>query len=579
MKVQLKKFLSYYRPYKALIAADLLCAGAVSVVLLLLPMCVRHITNGVLTQENSNVIRQIIITGMVMFSLISVRAFCGAFYDYKGHSMGAMIERDMRNELFSHIQNLSFRFFDNWHIGQLMSRISNDLLDISELYHHGLEDAAISLILFIGTFIALFSTNPALAAVIFFFFTLMVIYATFFYKKMYRASLTGRSQIGEMNACLENSLSGIRITKAFGNEALEVEKFRRLNERFLKNRKIIYKSEMFFDNGLLCFIEIITALIAVIGGIYISQGKMEIADLLIFLLYTGNLMDPVKRFINIVRLYQVGFSGFSRFQEMLDIQPDVSDESEENSFVTSKRLKGDIRFHNVTFRYNDEAENVLENLTLSINTGEFVALVGTSGVGKTTLCSLIARFYNTTSGNIFLDSKEIQNYSTAELRENIGIVQQETYLFAGTIEENIRYGKKDATQEEIILAAKKANAHHFIEKLPLGYATDIGSHGAKLSGGQKQRISIARVFLKNPSILLFDEATSALDSESEEIIRNAIEDLRKNRTTIIIAHRLSTIRNAQRILVVSDKKIVEEGTHQELLQKNGIYKKLYHNFC
>jgi len=572
VQTRLKKFFSYYKPYKRLFMADMACAIVASAAILAIPLCVRYITSHLLDRSPEEAFQQIYIMGFFMLILIAVYIACHSFIDYKGHIMGALMERDMRNELFAHYQKLSFKFYDEHKVGQLMTRISNDTFDLAELYHHGPEDIVISILNFLGAFIILIIINVKLAFIALLFMPLMAIYGFFFSKKMYKALRKSNDKIGDINARVEDSLAGIRVVKSFTNEEIEKRKFFHENDLFVKSRQEGYKAETFFYNGMLAFSHLMTISIVIFGSISIVKGSLNLADLLTFLLYIGILIEPIQRLGNFVRLYQEGMAGFNRFMEILEVEPDIKDS------LYSKELpsiKGEIEFKNVSFKYKDDHEHVLKNISFKINVGEYVAIVGPSGVGKTTLCSLIPRFYEINQGTILIDGHDIKICKTQDLRKSIGIVQQDVYLFAGTVAENIRYGKTDATDEEIIMAAKQANAHDFIRALSRGYETDIGQRGVKLSGGQKQRLSIARAFLKNPSILILDEATSALDNESEKEIKKSIERLIKDRTTLVIAHRLSTIRNAKRILVLTEEGIKEEGTHEELLGQEGVYAKLY----
>ena len=556
MKFDFKKFLSYYKPYLRLFLSVLFCAIVAAVVTLLIPLLTRYITKTVFQGDLKDMPSQILKTGGVMFGLIVIHTLCNLYTDYRGHAMGAMMERDMRNELFEHYQKLSFRFFDEQKTGKLMSRITNDLLSLAEFYHHGPEDYVIYSVKFFGAFIILLNINVRLTLVVFAFLPVMAIFSFYFNKRLRIAYKTSKEQIGEINSQLEDNLSGIRVVKSFANEELERKKFFIENDRFLECRNNIYKNEALYSNGMNVFMQLITVAIIVFGGIGIVNTTLDLADLITFLLYIGNLTEPIQRISFITQQFQDGITCFERFMEILAVKPEIVDSP---NAVDIRTVQGHIQFRNVVFRYREDHDEVLRNLSLDIQAGEYIALVGSSGVGKTTLCSLVPRFYDVSDGEVLLDGIDVRNIRLSSLRRNIGIVQQDVYLFTGTILENIRYGKPDASREEIIQAAQKANAHDFIMKLPNGYDSFIGQRGVKLSGGQKQRISIARVFLKNPPILIFDEATSSLDNESEKVIQDSLEALAANRTTIVIAHRLSTIRNAKRIVVLTENGIEEQG--------------------
>jgi len=567
-----KKFLSYYKPHLGLLGTDLACAFVVSAVTVVLPLCARYITRNVLAASTPDALSQIYGMGAVMLALIGVHTLCNAFVDYQGHMMGTLMESDMRAELFEHYQKLSFRFYDEQKTGQLMTRITNDLFGLSEFYHHGPEDLAIAILKGIGAFVILFSINVNLTLIILLLLPIVGAYAFYFNKRMNSALRRSKERIGDINAQVEDTLAGIRVVKSFSNEVVENEKFAHHNNRFVESRKDGYKSETYFSNGMTVFTQLITVIVIVFGGVAIVHASLDLADLLTYLLCVGILIEPIDRLVNFARLYQEGTTGFSRFMDMLEVEPDIQDSA---NAVELTHVQGNVEFREVSFKYRDDHNYVVRNISLHIKAGEYVALVGSSGVGKTTLCSLIPRFYEVSEGKILLDGKDIREISLRSLRRNIGVVQQDVYLFAGTVADNIRYGKLDATEDEIVEAAIMANAHEFIMALPHGYDTDIGQRGVKLSGGQKQRLSIARVFLKDPPIIIFDEATSALDNESERAVQESMEKLADNRTTLVIAHRLSTIRNAQRIIVLTDHGIEEQGTHEELSALDGIYANLY----
>jgi ATP-binding cassette subfamily B protein len=567
-----KKFLSYYKPYLGLFLADMACALIVAAITLLLPLCAQYITKNILGSNSPQKLDDIYLMGALMLALVGIQTLCTMFIDFQGHMMGAKMESDMRRELFEQYQKLSFSFYDEQRTGQLMTRITNDTFALAELYHHGPEDIVITCLTVVGAFIILVKINVALTLIVFFFLPVMAVFALYFNKKMNRALRSSKDRIGDINAQVEDTLAGIRVVKSFTNEDIEKSKFIYANQRFLASRSDGYKSEAYFSGGLIAFTQLITTSVIIFGGAAIVHASLDVADLVTYLLCISILIDPIQKLVNFGRLYQEGITGFHRFMDMMEIVPDLQDAPDA---VDLTHVRGNVEFQNVSFRYKEDQKDVLKNLSLEIRAGEYVALVGASGVGKTTLCSLIPRFYDVNAGKILLDGRDIRDVTLRSLRRNIGIVQQDVYLFAGTVADNIRYGKLDASREEIINAAKQAHAHNFIMALPHGYDTDIGQRGVKLSGGQKQRLSIARVFLKNPPIIIFDEATSALDNESEKAVQDSLEQLADNRTMLVIAHRLSTIRNAQRIVVLSDAGIAEHGTHEELLALNGVYANLY----
>ena len=568
MGEKLKKLAAYYKPYKGLFFSDMFFAILGAAVTLILPLIVRYITNEVVYFPAEDVLHTITWIGVLMFGLVILEFGCNYFIGYYGHLMGAKMEADMRRDIFGHYQKLTFAFYDNQKVGGLLSRITSDLFDITELLHHGPEDIVISIIKLVGSFAILFSINAKLTLVAFAFIPVMILYAGYYN----RAFKRNREKIADINSQIEDSLSGIRVVKSFANEKIEMKKFQDGNDRFVAAKKISYRYMGAYNSGLGALTTLVTVVVLIAGVRFMAAGTVAVTDLITFLLYINNFTEPVKKLVNFTEQFQNGYSGFERFLEILSIAPDIKDKEDA---VSVEHLEGKIEFENVSFHYEDSTENVLDHINLDVEAGDYMALVGPSGVGKTTICSLIPRFYEVSEGAIRIDGIDIRDMKLDDLRNNIGIVQQDVYLFAGTIMENIRYGKPDATDEEVVMAARNANAHEFIMSFPEGYDTDIGQRGVKLSGGQKQRLSIARVFLKNPPILIFDEATSALDNESEKVVQQSLERLAKNRTTFVIAHRLSTIRNAKRILVLTENGIEEEGTHEQLLEKDGVYADLY----
>lgn len=568
---KLKLLTGYYKPYKGLFLADLFFAILGAAVTLIIPLLVRYIMNSIGSMPIDEAEGIILKIGIGMLALILVQLGSRYFITYYGHMMGAYIEHDMRNEIFSHYQKLSFAFYDNQKVGHLLSRITSDLFDISELLHHGPEDIIISVIKLFGALAILININYKMALLCFAVVIVMLTYALIYNKQMKSAFKENRARIADINSQIEDSLSGIRVVKSFGNEKREIEKFAKGNERFVAAKRRSYRYMAGYHAGMDAFTTLITVVSLIAGAIFLTDGTLSASDLVTFLLYINNFTEPVTKLVNFTEQFQNGYSGYERFLEMMSIAPDIEDAPDA---VSLDHVDGDIRFDNVSFHYQENQETVLSHVNLEVKPGEYVALVGSSGAGKTTLCSLIPRFYDVTSGTIYLDGKDIRKIKLKDLRQQIGIVQQDVYLFAGSVMENIRYGRPEASDEEVIRAARAANAHEFIMEMPEGYDTDIGQRGVKLSGGQKQRLSIARAFLKNPPILIFDEATSALDNESEKVVQQSLELLAKDRTTFVIAHRLSTIRNARRILVLTEEGIAEEGTHKELIEKNGVYAKL-----
>lgn len=572
MSENLKKMISYYKPYLGVFWADMFFAAVSAAIALALPLVIRYVTSTLIYLDAAEIMRQIKIIGAVLLGLVAVDCYSRFFISNQGHVMGAKMEYDMRAEIFDHLQKLSFSFYDDQKVGQLMSRITTDLFDITELMHHGPENIILSVIKIVGAFIILMSINPALALAAFAVLPFMFAFAYYMNGKMRRAFRKNRERIADINAQIEDNLSGIRVVKSFANEAVENEKFGKGNAGFLSAKKNSYHYMGSFSAGMGAFTTLIQVNVIIVGVVLIAGGKVDVSDLVTFLLYISVFTEPVRTLIDFTEQFQNGYTGFERFREIMAIEPDIADDENAQEL---RDVKGDIVFEDVSFRYGENTECVLNHVNLNVPAGSYMALVGSSGAGKSTLCSLIPRFYDVTAGAVKIDGKDVRSLTLKNLRDHIGIVQQDVYLFVGTVYDNIRYGKPDATREEVIAAAKNANAHEFIMSLPNGYETDIGQRGIKLSGGQKQRLSIARVFLKNPPVLIFDEATSALDNESEKVVQDSLERLAKNRTTFVIAHRLSTIKNAQRILVLTDEGIAEEGTHEELLAKGGIYDKLY----
>lgn len=572
MSQNLKKMLSYYKPYRLIFWADMFFAMLSAGVALVIPLVIRYVTYTLVYEETAVILRQIKVIAVILLVMVAVDCYSKFFISNYGHVMGAKIEYNMRAEIFGHFQKLSFTFYDNQKVGQLMSRITTDLFDITELMHHGPENIILSVIKIAGAFVILVNISPILALAAFAVLPFMFAYAYWLNGKMRRAFRQNRVKIAEINAQIEDNLSGIRVVKSFANEEIEKEKFGLGNAGFLSAKKNSYHYMGSFQAGLGAFTTLIQVNVILAGTLLIVNGSIDVSDLVTFVLYISVFTDPVRTLIDFTEQFQNGYSGFERFCEIMSIEPDIKD-SEDAAEL--RDVKGDISFENVSFQYEENAEQVLSHINLNVPAGAYMALVGSSGAGKSTLCSLIPRFYDVTEGAVKIDGKDVRGLTLKSLRDHIGIVQQDVYLFVGTVYDNILYGRPDATREEVIEAAKNANAHEFIMSLPKGYDTDIGQRGIKLSGGQKQRLSIARVFLKNPPILIFDEATSALDNESEKVVQDSLEKLAKNRTTFVIAHRLSTIKNAERILVLTENGIEEEGTHEELLGKGGIYEKLY----
>lgn len=571
VKSLLKKFISYYKPHKKLFIIDMFFAFLVSAFDLIFPIFTRNMVNEIIPDGRMDLLLR---WSIVMVFLFILRYISQYIVSYYGHYLGVKIEHDMRRDIFTHLQTLPFSFFDNTKTGHIMSRIINDLRDITELAHHGPEDIFISAVMLIGSFFILLNIEWRLTLIIFGFIPLMIWFAINKRKKMERAFMAVRKEIADVNAQLENSISGIRVAKSFTNEEYEIEKFNQGNEAFSNARKQSYKVMAEFISGIEIISNLLNLLVISIGGYFVYTNIINLGDLFAYTLYVNFFMQPIRRLTNIAQQLQDGATGFARFLEIMNVEPEIVDKEDA---VELEDLEGEIRFEDVSFSYNNGEESVLENINFTIEKGKTVALVGPSGAGKSTLCHLIPRFYEINSGRILIDGVDIRDIKLKSLRGNIGLVQQDVFLFTGTIKENILYGRPDASDEEVIEAAKKASIHDFIVSLPNGYDTYIGEKGVMLSGGQKQRISIARIFLKDPAILILDEATSALDNETEAIVQESLDDLAKGRTTLIIAHRLSTIKNADEILVLTQDGIVERGRHDELLAKDGLYAQLYNS--
>lgn len=566
-----KKFIKYYGPYKAVFFFDLFCAAFISLVDLAFPQILRTLTNTLFLEECSVILKNIFIIGAVLLVFYILQALCKYYVSCQGHIMGAQMERDMRRELFEHYENLSFSYYDKNNTGQMMSRLVSDLFDISEFAHHGPENLFISVVKITGSFIFLFMIQWKLALILSAVVLLMIFFSALQNKRMQATFLDNRKKIGNINATLQDSLAGIRIVQSFANEDIEREKFHQGNEGFLLSKRDNYKAMGTFQGGNTFFQGIMYLVTLVAGGCFIAAGQMTPGDLAMYALYIGIFISPIQILVELTEMMQKGLSGFRRFLDIIETEPEIVDLPDAGPITNPD---GNISYKDVCFSYEDN-EVVLDHISFEIEAGKSVALVGPSGGGKTTICSLLPRFYDISLGSISIGGQDIRNITLQSLRNSIGIVQQDVYLFGGSVRENIAYGKPEASMEEIIEAAKKANIHDFIMELPDGYDTFVGERGTRLSGGQKQRISIARVFLKNPPILILDEATSALDNESERHIQKSLEELSKNRTTITIAHRLSTIKHADEILVIDDHTIQEQGSHRELLKQDGIYAKYY----
>ena len=568
----IKKFIHYYGPYKAVFFIDLICAAVISLVDLAYPQILRTMTKTLFTQDKDIILHALPVIAASLFVMYIVQSLCKYYVTYQGHMMGAKMERDMRRELFDHYQELSFSYYSRNNSGQMMSKLVSDLFDISEFAHHGPENLFISLVKIVGAFIFLFFINKKLALPLILLVIVMFVFSFRQNAKMQETFMENRRKIGDVNASLQDTLSGIRVVQSFANEDIERAKFKKSNEAFLVSKRDNYHCMGSFMSSNLFFQGMMYLVTLVYGGYLIAQGEMQTGDLAMYALYIGIFISPIQILVELVEMMQKGLSGFRRFLDVMETESEIRD-ADNAAELTD--VKGHVRYDHVSFHYNDDETPVLSDISIDIPAGKSIALVGPSGSGKTTICSLLPRFYDVTGGSITVDGKDIRGLTLKSLRSQIGMVQQDVYLFDGTIKDNIAYGKPGASDEEIIKAAKCASIHDFIMELPDKYDTYVGERGTRLSGGQKQRISIARVFLKNPPILILDEATSALDNESERWIQKSLEELSKNRTTITIAHRLSTIRDADEIIVITEDGIAERGTHAELLEKNGLYATYY----
>lgn len=566
-----KKFINYYKPYKKLFYFDMFCAIIVSIVDLAFPQILKYLTNGLFTEGASVIVKYIGIVAILMFIMYIIRTYCEYFITSWGHIMGANMESNMRQDLFDQYQRLSFSYYDQNNTGDMMSKLVSDLFDISELAHHGPENIFISTFKIVGSFIFLGFISIPLTMILVVITIAMLVFCLILNRKMQATFTDNRKKIAGVNSAVQDSLSGIRVVKSFANEDIEYEKFDYSNTMFLNSKTAQYKMMGKYHAGTSFFKGLLYLAIIVCGGLFVAYGKMNVADLAVYALYIGIFITPVEVLINFTEQFQKGYAGFKRFLDVIELNPDIVDKNDADEL---KNVGGNIDFNNVSFSY-EEGSKVLSNINIHIEKGKTVALVGPSGGGKTTLCSLIPRFYDVDKGEILIDGQNIKDVTLKSLRSSIGVVQQDVYMFGGSIKDNIAYGKPGATDEEIIEAAKNANIHDFIMVLEDGYDTYVGERGTRLSGGQKQRISIARVFLKNPEILILDEATSALDNESERHIQLSLEKLSKDRTTIVIAHRLSTIKNADEIIVIVNGRTTERGNHKDLINKNGLYAKYY----
>ena len=568
----LKRFLPYYGKYKGIMIMDLFCAALTTVCELVLPLILRYITDVGMRDLASLTVKTVVTIGMLYFALRIIDGMASFYMAYIGHVMGAAIETDMRDDAFRHLQKLSDNYFNNTKIGQIMARITSDLFDVTEFAHHCPEEFFIAFLKGVVSFIILARVNVLLTVIIFVLIPVMAISCTYFNLQVRKAFKRQRNHIGELNARIEDSLLGNKVVRAFANEKVEIDKFDRDNQEFLKIKRQTYKYMAAFQKPIRIFDGLMYVVVIVAGGIFMIKGLIKPADLVAYTMYVSTLLTTIRRIIEFAEQFQRGMTGIERFSELMEAKIDIFDEEGAKPL---QDVKGEVTFKNVSFEYPDDHTQVLSGINLTIKPGEKVALVGPSGGGKTTLCSLIPRFYDPTEGEILLDGQNIKNVTLESLRSNIGVVQQDVYLFSGSVYENIAYGKTDATREEVIQAAKMAGAHEFIMELKDGYDTYVGERGVKLSGGQKQRISIARVMVRSPKLVILDEATASLDNESEHLVAESLDKLAAGRTTITIAHRLTTIHGADRILVLSGNHIVEEGNHETLMEKQGIYYQLY----
>ena len=569
----LRKFISYYAPYKTVFFIDLICAAFISLVDLAYPQILRTMTNTLFTKDSAAILSALPLLAAGLLIMYVIQSLCKYYVSYQGHMMGAHMERDMRQQLFDHYEKLSFSYYSRNNSGQMMSKLVSDLFDIAEFAHHGPENLFISVVKIAGSFVFLFLINWRLALPLVALVLCMFLFSFRQNQRMQETFMENRRKIGDVNSSLQDTLAGIRVVQSFANEEIEREKFKKSNHAFLISKKNNYNCMGSFMGWNLFFQGMMYLVTLVFGGYLIARGLMNAGDLAMYALYIGIFISPIQILVELIEMMQKGLAGFRRFLDVMETEPEIEDAPDARPL---ENVKGRVCYEDVSFHYSDDDTPVLSHVSIEIPAGKSIALVGPSGSGKTTICSLLPRFYDVTGGKITIDGKDVRTLTLKSLRSQIGMVQQDVYLFAGTIRDNIAYGKPGASMDEIIEAAKRANIHDFIRELPDGYDTYVGEHGARLSGGQKQRISIARVFLKNPPILILDEATSALDNESERHIQQSLEELAKNRTTITIAHRLSTIRGADEILVVADNGIAERGNHQELMEKNGIYAHYYH---